>query len=139
MAEIDIERQEGDDRSLGELFSDLSKEITALVSQEMDLLKTEMSAKLSRMGKDAGMIAAGGLLAYAGFLVLLAALTAALALVMPLWAAALIVGAVVTGIGGYLAYHGLQALKKEDLVPHETLETLKEDKQWARQQTRQRG
>jgi len=116
------------DRSLGELFGDLSREITTLVRQEMNLARTEMSQKLSRLGKDVGFMAAGGLVAYAGLLTLIAALVIILHEVgLALWASALLVGLVVAGVGGFLLVRGLNALKQEDLTPHETIASLKED------------
>ncbi len=128
--------QEGrDDRSLGELFSELSQETTTLVRQEMNLAKAEMSQKASRVGKDVGFMAAGGAVAYAGLLAILAGVIALLGLIIPLWLSALLVGLVVAGVGYFLVRRGLDALKQEDLAPRETMETLKEDKEWAKDQT----
>lgn len=118
----------GDERSVGELLADLSREVTTLVREELRLAKAEMSQKASNVGKDVGMIAAGAAIAYAGMLALVAALVIILATVgVPWWASALLVGVIVTGVGGFLAWKGMQALKREDLVPHETIESLKED------------
>jgi len=116
-----------EDKSLGELLSDLTREITDLVRQEAALAKAEMSQKFSRVGRDLGFLAAGGAVAYAGLLALVAALIIGLAKVMPDWLAALLVGVVVSGIGAYLVMQGLNNLKKEDLVPRQTIESLKED------------
>jgi len=129
----------GNDRSLGELFGDLAREMSTLVRQELDLAKTEMKQKAARMGKDAGMLLAGGAVAYAGLLAIVAALVLLLARAMPAWGAALLVGVVVAAIGGGMAYAGLNALKREDLAPRETIETIKEDARWVQAQTRQRG
>lgn len=119
------------DRSLGDLFAELTREISDLVRQEMQLAKTEMSQKFSHVGRDIGFLAAGGLVAYAGFLALIAALILILAEAgLPTWASALLVGLVVAGIGGYLVKKGLTALKQVDPVPRQTIDTLKEDKQW---------
>ncbi len=110
--------QEGrDDRSLGELFSELSQETTTLVRQEMNLAKAEMSQKASRVGKDVGFLAAGGAVAYAGLLAILAGVIALLGLIIPLWLSALLVGLVVAGVGYFLVRRGLDALKQEDLAP----------------------
>lgn len=126
-----------EDRSLGELFTELTREAATLVRQEVALAKTEISQKASRMGKDAGFIAAGGAVAYAGLLAIIAAVIILLAQAgIPWWASALLVGIVVAGSGAFLIWKGLQALKREDLTPRETLATLKEDTTWARQQTR---
>jgi len=128
--------QSRDNRSLGELFSELAQETSTLVRQEVNLAKTEMSDKASRAGKHVGVLAAGGALAYAGLLAVLAGIIALLNSVMPLWASALLVGVVMVVVGYLLVRRGLEALKREDFTPRETIETLKEDQQWAKDQTR---
>jgi hypothetical protein len=120
-----------EDRSLGELFGDLTREITTLVRQEATLARTEMSQKVARLGKDVGMLAAGGAVAYAGLLAIVAAIIIGLAAAgMPWWASALLVGVVIAGIGGALVWSGLNAIKHEDLTPRETIDSLKEDARW---------
>jgi hypothetical protein len=115
-----------EERSLGDLFVDLTHEVTQFVRQEMTLAKTEMGQKASRIGKQVGFLVAGGAVAYAGFLTLLAAVVFLLARAgMSLGAAALLVGVVVAVIGGALVWKGIEALKSTDLVPRETLESLK--------------
>jgi hypothetical protein len=128
--------QSRDGRSLGELFSELAQETSTLVRQEVNLAKTELSKKASTAGKHVGVLAAGGALAYAGLLAILAGVIALLNDIMPLWAASLLVG-IVVAVGGYiLVRRGLDALKREDFAPRETIETLKEDQQWAKDQTK---
>jgi hypothetical protein len=128
--------QSRDGRSLGELFSELAQETSTLVRQEANLAKTEMSQKASTAGKHLGVLAAGGALAYAGLLAILAGVIALLNDVMPLWASALLVGIVVAIVGYLLIRKGLDALKRDDFAPRETIETLKEDQQWAKEQTK---
>jgi xanthine/uracil permease len=128
-------QQSRDDRSLGELFSELAQETSTLVRQEVTLAKTEMSHKASRAGKHIGVLAAGGAVAYAGLLAILAGVIVLLDNVMPLWASALLVGVVVAIVGYLLVRRALDALKREDFAPRETIETLKEDQQWAKEQT----
>lgn len=124
-----------DERSLGELFGELTREVTTLVRQEATLAKTEITQKISLVGKDVAMLAAGGAVAYAGLLAIVAAVIIGLANAgLPWWASALLVGIVVAGTGGFLVQRGMNALKHEDLAPRETLETVKEDTQWARRQ-----
>jgi len=125
-----------DERSLGELFADLSRETTTLVRQEVDLAKTEMTQKASRVLKNIGFLAIGGAVAYAGFLAIIAAVIILLAAILPWWLSALLVGVVIAAIGAFLIWKGLDALKKEDLVPRQTIETLKEDQEWAKEQVR---
>jgi Flp pilus assembly protein TadB len=127
--------QSRDNRSLGELFSELAQETSTLVRQEVTLAKTEVSDKASRAGKHVGILAAGGALAYAGLLAILAAVIVLLNMVMPLWVAALLVGLVAVVVGYLLVRRGLDALKREDFAPRETIETLKEDQRWAKDQT----
>jgi xanthine/uracil permease len=125
-----------DDRSLGELFGELSRETTTLVRQEVQLAKTEMSQKATAVGKDVGFLAAGGAVAYAGLLALIAAVILALGqLGVPWWVSAALVGAVVALIGWALIRTGMNNLKHTSLAPTETINTLKEDSQWAKDQT----
>src|SRR5918997_4528989 len=128
-------QQSKEDRSLGELFAELARETSTLVRQEVTLAKTEMSQKASRAGRHVGVLAAGGAVAYAGLLAILAAVIVLLDNVMPLWLSALLVGLVVAVVGYLLVRRALDALKREDFAPRETIETLKEDQQWARDQT----
>jgi Flp pilus assembly protein TadB len=122
------------ERSLGDLFSQLTHDLSTLMRQEVMLAKTELRQKASKAGKDVGFLAAGGAIAYAGFLVILAGIVLALGLVLPWWASALIVGVVVAAIGYILIRKGQTALKQADLTPKQTIETLKEDQQWAKEQ-----
>jgi len=127
-------QQSRDDRSLGELFAELSRQTSTLIRQEVALAKAEMKEKGKEAGKDIGMMAAGGALAYAGLLALIAAIIIALANVVAWWLSALIVGIVVVAIGALMIQRGMSALKESGVAPEQTIETLKEDKEWARKQ-----
>lgn len=120
--------------SLGELFGSLARDMSTLVRQEVALAKTELTQSAAQIGKGAAAIAVGGLLAFFGAGALVAALILLLALKMPSWVAALIVGVVLCGIGGLMAMGALAKLKKGDLAPRQTVETLKEDTQWMKEQ-----
>jgi drug/metabolite transporter (DMT)-like permease len=126
-----------DDRSLGELFADLAKESSVLVRQEVALAKAEMTQKAGQVGKDIGFLAVGGLVLYAGLLAIVAAIIIVLGTIgVPWWLAALVVGVIVAGVGYFLVQKGMQALKAENLAPKQTIETLKEDAEWAKEQVR---
>ena len=115
-----------DDRSIGELIGDLTRETTQLVRQEINLAKTEMTVKAAKVGKDIGLIAAGGILAFLGSIALVAFLILGLVrLGLGPWVAALLVGVVLAGIGGALAMSGLKKLREVDPVPHQSVEALK--------------
>lgn len=128
--------QQRDERSLGDLFAELARETGSLVRQEVALAKTEMTQKAAQVGRDVGVVGVGGAIAYAGFLALVAALILALGQLVPLWLSALIVGLVVAVVGYVVIQTGIGALKRADLAPRETIETLKEDAEWAKEQTR---
>jgi len=130
-----MERQR-DERSLGELFAELARETSTLVRQEVALAKTEVTQKASLVGRDVGRIGVGGAIAYAGLLALIGAVILILGLFLPLWLSALIVGLVVAGIGYALIQQGVSALKRAELTPRQTIETLKEDAEWAKEQTK---
>ena len=125
-----------DDRSLGELFAELTKETTTLVRQEVALAKTEMTQKAAEVGKDVGFLGAGGAVAYAGLLAIIAGVILALGEFIPLWISALLVGLMVAAIGYFLVRKGLNALKQVKPAPEQTIQTLKEDKEWAKDQTK---
>lgn len=123
-----------DTRSLGELFASLSKDTTTLVRQEIELAKTEISEKVSEATKNVVSLVVGGAIAYAALILILAAVAVGLAQIMEPWLAVLIVGVVVAIIGMVLLQKGLSALKNLNFVPEKTIESLKEDKEWAQQQ-----
>ena len=126
-----------DERSLGELFADLSRELGTLVRHEAELAKTELTAKVSRLTQSIAWVAAGGAVVYAGFLAVLAAVVFLLVDVgLPAWLAALL-GGVVVGVAGWLLLkRGLDAIRRTDLAPRQTVQTLKENVQWAKEQTK---
>lgn len=125
------------DRSLGDLFGSLTSQLGQLIHKEVELARTEITANAVRTGKNASLIGAGGAIAYGGFLVLLAAAVGLLAsLGLDLWLAALIVGLVVVGIGVALVQRGRTQLEAASLAPTKTIESLKEDAEWAKDQTR---
>jgi len=128
-------QQTNNERSLGDLFGDLARDIGTLVSQEMTLARTELTEKASQVGKDVAFLAAGGLVAYAGLLAIIAAVIVFIAeRGVPLWASALIVGAIVAAVGYLLVQRGISALRRQDLTPRQTIASLKEDTQWAKEQ-----
>lgn len=125
------------DRSLGELFSDLSQQTADLVRQEVRLAKAELSEKLSDVGKHAMMI--GAALAFG--LAAVGAVAAAIAFLLielgirP-WLSAVITAALMGGTAFILAQSGISALRKKSIAPVETMHSLKETTQWLKNGTR---
>jgi hypothetical protein len=122
--------------SLGELFSELSQEASTLIQQEVQLAKIEVTRTATQAGKGVGIVAAGGVVAHAGFLALVAAAIFGVAEFLPLWLSALIVGVIVVGVGYLILQKGLNSLKEIDPAPRRTIESLMEDKEWLKQQVR---
>ena len=126
-----------DDRSLGDLFGDLSRQLGTLIQKEIQLAKTEMTARVTTIGRDAAMMGAGGALAYAALLIGLMALAFLLAeLVNSFWLGFLIVAVIVGVIAAVLIQRGRSELQKTDLAPKATIETIKEDAEWAKEQVK---
>jgi len=122
------------DRSIGELFSELANETGTLIRQEIALAKVEFAHKANTVGRNVGYLVLGGAVAYASLLAFLAMFIILLANIMPWWAAAFVVAVVVAIIAAVLVSKALAALKQTNLTPRQTVETLKEDAQWAKQQ-----
>ena len=124
-----------DDRSLGQLFGDLSRQLTTLVRQEIDLARTETTAKVTSAGRDAAMVGAGGAVAYAGALVLLGAVVLILInLGLDAWLAAAIVGVIAVAVGVVLIDHGRKRLQHVHVDPERAIATAREEAQWAQEQ-----
>jgi len=119
------------ERGIGELFGQLSEDMTLLVRQEVQLARAELSEKLSRLTTNLVSVIAGGFVAYVGALALVAALILALndlASISP-WVSALIVGAVLAIAGYAMLRRGVSELKRVDLAPRRTVENIKDDVQ----------
>jgi hypothetical protein len=125
------------DRSLGELFSDLSQQTAELIRQEMRLAKAELSEKLSDVGRHAMMIGAAAICGLGAF----GALTAGIVLllvqlgVQP-WLAAVLTAVAFGFVAFLLAQSSIAALRKKDITPVETMHSLKETTQWLKNGTR---
>jgi len=125
------------DQSIGELLKQLSEQTATLVRQELDLAKAEMQQKGKRAGVGIGMIGAGGVLALAAVGALTATLILVLAEWMDAWIAALFVTLVYAAGAAVLALQGREKVGEANPpVPEQTIETVKEDVQWAKSQVK---
>lgn len=121
------------ERSLGELFSDLSQRTSELVRQEMLLARTEMSAKLAGVGRDAAWAGVGAALGHAALLVATAAVVLLLIeLGLQAWLSAAIVAAALGIVAVVLVQGRVAALRRRDVRPVQTIHSLKELSQWAK-------
>jgi uncharacterized membrane protein YqjE len=127
------ERQPLSDQGIGELVKELSGQVSILVRKEVELAKVEVAEKGKKAGAGAGMFGGAGVAAVLTLGSLTAFLILVLALFLPDWAAALIVTAVWGAVAGLLALQGRQKLREMGTpVPEQTVETLKEDVEWAK-------
>jgi hypothetical protein len=129
-----------DDRSFGQLLADLSSETTTLVRREIELAKAEISEKVTQVGLAVAALAAGGLVLFAGFLVLLDAAVYGLGKVLEPYGwpalAALIVAIATMVVGLIILMIGKSSLKSENLSPRRTAESLRRDTQLLKEQVR---
>jgi hypothetical protein len=123
-----------EERPLSELFSDLVTETSNLVRNEVALARVELTEKASKIGKNVGSLVIGGAVAYAGVLAIGAAVIMLLSRVMPNWLAALIVGLIVVCVAWLMISKAITELQKVELKPEETVESVKEDAQWIKDQ-----
>src|SRR5215210_213875 len=128
------------DRGIAELVKDLANQTSTLVRQEIQLAQAELASKGKVAGRGAGMLAGAAVAALLALGALTACLIAALDTAIPLWLAALIVTLLWAVIGAVLAARGRKELQHAaPPVPEQTVETVKEDIQWAKTQTGSAG
>ena len=125
------------ERSLGELFSDLSQKTSLLIRQEVQLAKTELAQNATQASRGSAVVGVGGAVAHAALFTLIA--SAVLLLVqlgLDAWAAAGLTAVVLAGVGYVLVRSGLQAIRPMAMAPTETVGSLKETAQWLKNETR---
>jgi hypothetical protein len=124
-----------DERSLGDLFAELSRETGQLVRKEVELASTELTSKARTAAAGGGIAAAGGALVHAGLLVLLAAIVIGLAEIgVPPWLSAVLVALATMLVGYLLVNKGIGQVRRTGVAPTQTIETLKETAQWTTRQ-----
>ncbi len=123
------------DASIGELFGRLTSDVGTLFRQEVKLAKIEMGETVSSLKSDLASLGAGAAIGLVGALALGAALILGLvALGVAPWLAALLVGGALAFAGYSMLQKGLTDIKRTDIIPTRTVETLKDDVQWVKEQ-----
>ncbi|HEX6586931.1 MAG TPA: phage holin family protein [Solirubrobacterales bacterium] len=126
--------------SAGQLLKQFSQDTATLIRKEMELAKAELTEKGKKASKGAGMFGGAGLFGLGAFAALTACLILVLAEAMDAWVAALIVAAVYGAVAGVLALQGKQKVEEAaPPQPEQTIETVKEDVQWAKRQAASAG
>ncbi|MDQ0750072.1 hypothetical protein QF034_004303 [Streptomyces africanus] len=126
----------GGDTSVGDLLSAVTSDVQTLFRQEVELAKTEVKQEATKAGKAAGMYGGAGFAGYMVLLFLSLAAVLGLANVMDGGWAALIVTAVWAVVAAVLYARGRTRMRTVAPKPGQTVETLKENAQWARHPTR---
>ena len=126
---------EARERPIGELVKELSSQTSTLVRQEIELARAELQQKGKLAGKGAGMLSGAAIAALLALGALTAALIALLDKAMATWVAALIVMALWAIVALVLAKAGQKSLQRATPPAPQTIETVKEDIQWAKNPT----
>ena len=121
--------------SFGDLLGQLANNSASLVRDEIELAKQEMTEKVVVLRSGAIVVAVGSIICLVAVLTLTAAAVIALASLVGPGYSALIIGAALAIIGGVTAFTGLGKIKRTNLKPRQTMETLEEDKQWLKELT----
>ena len=124
------------ERTFSDVFQDIVRNLQEIVRSEVRLARTEIREDVAKAKSSATMLGAGAVTALFAVLFLLAAAASALALVMPPWAAALIVGAALAIAAGAALMVGRTRLRQIHPTPERTVESVKENVEWAKQQIR---
>jgi uncharacterized membrane protein YqjE len=127
--------QDPRDRGFGELVKDLAGQTSTLVRQEIQLAQAEVTQKGKLAGRGAGLLGGAAVAALLALGTVTACVVAALDAALPLWAAALIVAVIWAVIGAVLARAGRSSLQNATPPAPQTVETVKEDIQWAKNRT----
>jgi uncharacterized membrane protein YqjE len=123
------------EETMGALFKQLSDELSTLVRQELRLAQAEMTQKGKQAGVGIGMFGGAGIITFLALQALTACVIALLSTAMDVWIAALIITVVYAAGAGVLALTGKkQVSEATPPVPEQTVDTLKEDVQWAKTQ-----
>lgn len=136
MSSANGEANELRSHSTGDLVKQLSEQTTTLVRKEIELARAELSEKGKTAGQGAGMFGGAAVI---GLLALGALTTMIIALLdkaMDLWVAALIVTLIYGAIAAFLAMTGRERVKQAAPPAEQTVETVKEDVQWAKSQAK---
>ena len=113
--------------NIGELMSQLSTQTSRIVRDELRLAQKEFQESAKHAGVGAGLFSVAGVLALFGAATVIAAVVAAIALALPVWAAALIVGAALLAAAGVAALVGKRRVQDASPVPQQTVANVKED------------
>jgi uncharacterized membrane protein YqjE len=136
MTAHDAPPEELRERPVSDLVKQLASQTSTLVRQELDLAKAEMTEKATIAGKGAGLIGGAAVVGLLAAGALTACLILVLSEAMDAWLAALIVAVVMGAVAAVLGLAGRNKVRQATpAVPEQTVETVKEDVEWAKTRT----
>ncbi|MGW6841235.1 phage holin family protein [Streptomyces sp. NPDC054958] len=116
------------EESVGDLVSRASQQISELVREEMQLARAEMTQKGKRFGAGGGLFGGAGLVGFLAAQALVAAVIAALALLLPVWASALIIAALLAAVAAVMAAAGKKQITEAGTpTPEQAIDSVKAD------------
>jgi uncharacterized membrane protein YqjE len=124
------------ERSLTDVLQDIIRNVQEIVRSEVRLAKTEIREEATKAKFSMLWLGAGGITAIFAIFFLLLMIVYALSLIMPNWAAALIVGAALAIVASVMLKAGISRFQEIHPTPERTVETIKENVEWAKQQTK---
>lgn len=127
-------RRETDNQSLGDTVTGIVEDLQNIVRGEVQLAKTELKEDASQMGKALGMIAGAAFLGLTGFIFLMLGLTYLINKALEMWISAGLVGLGLAIIAAVLGMIGKNQMQQANFVPEQTIDSVKEDKEWASRQ-----
>lgn len=135
-AMLGVQRERDDSPSIAQLLGGIVEDAQLLVRREVDLAKQEVTNEINKVKQGATSLGIGIGLAAVGGIMLTLMIVYLLHEVagLSLWLSYLIVGAVLGGVGAFLLMQGINRMKQVDPIPRETVETVKEDIAWIREQ-----
>ncbi|HEX5412304.1 MAG TPA: phage holin family protein [Terriglobia bacterium] len=126
------------ERSFQEILQDIFKKLEQIVRDEIRLARTEVAAEAVRAARAGKLVGAGAVALFFGAWFLLLTCVYALAIVLPMWAASLVIGGGVAIIGGIVLMAGLGRFRRINAAPPQTTESIRENVQWTKEQLHQR-
>lgn len=122
--------------SLGETVTGILEDLQHIVRDEVQLAKSELKEDAGQMGKAGGMIAGAGILGFTGFIFLMLGVTHLLNRKMQMWLSAGLVGIALVTLAGILGTTGRSQMQSAQLMPKQTIESVKEDANWVRSEVK---
>lgn len=126
------------ERSFQDILQDIFTKLEQIVRSEFRLARTELAAEATRAARAGKLVAVGAVSAFLGAWFLLLCCVYALAIVLPMWAASLVIGGAAAIVGGIALMAGVAKLRRINAAPPQTTESIRENVQWTKEQLHQR-